>query len=105
MRVGESGIQHRIDMLFDMSLNTSLDFVYTKPITKTTLAVIGVLGTTQETIDGVVTAANFWCFYDFDVGDVDEAGEWELNITYNNTVPAPDDVFKNQTPIKFTVDA
>lgn len=105
MRVGESGIRHRIDMLFDMSSNTSIDFVYTKPVTRDLLSVPGILGATQETIDSVATAANFWCYYDFTPTDIDEAGLWELNITYNNTTPTPDNILLNQTPITFTVDA
>lgn len=103
IRVGESGKRHRINCKFDMSSNTSIGFVYTKPVTGNTLTVTGVLGTTIETIDGLSVAANFWAYYDFEVGDVDEAGNWDLQITYNNTASTPDDVFKNLDPITLVV--
>ena len=103
LRVGESGKEHRINVKFDMSSNTSIGFVYTKPGTGTTLSVSGVLGTTQETIDGVIVAANFWASYTFQPTDLDEAGDWDLQITYNNTSSTPDDIFKNLDPITLTV--
>jgi len=103
IRVGESGKRHRIIVQFDMSSNTSIDFVYTKPISSDLLSVSGVLGTTAETIDGVSVAANFWAYYDFEPTDLDEAGNWDLQITYNNTVPTPDDIFKNLDSITLVV--
>jgi hypothetical protein len=103
IRVGESGKRHRINCKFDMSSNTSIGFVYTKPVTGSTLTVSGVLGTTAETIDGVAAAANTWAYYDFVPGDVDEAGAWDLQITYTNTASTPDDVFKNLDAITLTV--
>lgn len=104
-RVGESGKEHRINVQFDMSSNTSIDFVYQKPRTGDLLEVPGVLGTTQETIDGVVVAANFWASYEFKPTDLNEAGTWNLQITYNNTSVSPVDVFKNLSPIQFIVGA
>lgn len=103
IRVGESGKQHRINVQFDMSANTSIDFVYKKPISGDLLSVSGVLGTTTETIDGVSVAPNFWASYDFAPTDLDEAGNWDLQITYNNTVPTPNDIFKNLDPIILVV--
>ncbi len=102
-RVGESGKEHRISVQFDMSNNTSIDFVYTKPRSGALLSVSGVIGTTQETIDGNVVAANFWASYEFKPGDLDEAGTRNLQVTYNDTTTTPDDVFKNLSPIQFTV--
>jgi len=102
VRVGESGKAHRVGVKFDMSANTSINFVYTKP-SNATLSVSGVLGTTQETIDGILVAANFWASYTFGPGELDESGEWDLQLTYNNTAATPDDIFKNLDPIKFTV--
>lgn len=103
IRVGESGKRHRINVKFDMSTNTSIDFVYTKPISGDLLSVAGTLGTTAETIDGVSVLANFWAYYDFVPGDLDEAGNWDLQITYNNTASTPDDTFKNLDPIILVV--
>jgi len=105
IRVGESGKQHRINVQFDMSANTSLGLVYTNPVDGTELSVSATLGTTTETIDGVSVAANFWLFYDFEVTDLTDAGSWDVQVTYTNTVPTPDDIFKNLDPIKLIVGA
>lgn len=105
IRVGESGKRHRINVKFDMSSNTSIGFVYTKPVSGDLLTVVGVLGTTAETIDGNAVLANFWTYYDFVPGDVDEAGNWDLQITYNNTAATPDDIFKNLDTITLVVGA
>lgn len=103
IRVGESGKRHRINCQFDMSSQTSIGFVYTKPVSGDLLTVAGVLGTTAETIDGASVLANYWCYYDFDTTDLDEAGSWTLELTYNNTGSTPNDIFKNLDPITLVV--
>jgi len=104
IRVGESGKRHRVNVKFDMSSNTSIGFVYTKP-SGATLTVPGVLGTSSITIAGVSVSPNFWAYYDFVPGDLDEAGDYDLQITYTNTAATPDDIFKNLDPITLTVGA
>jgi hypothetical protein len=79
---------------FDMSLNTSLALVYTKP-SGATLAVTPTLGSTTETLDGQEFTANTWWFYDFQTGELDETGDWNVDFTYTNTTPNPDDIFQN----------
>ena len=102
IRVNESGKQHRIRTDFDMSSNTSLSIVYTKP-SGAELSVSGTLGTTQVTIDGVTVAANQWLFYTFQPSELDEAGDYQVEVTYTNTNATPDDNFRNLTPITLTV--
>ena len=94
LRVNESGKRLRVALDFDMSNNTSLAMLLTKP-SGATLSVTATLGTAQETIDGNVVAANFHMFYDFVPGDVDESGTWQVDVTYTNTTPTPDDIFFN----------
>lgn len=104
LRVGEAGKRHRIATSFDMSSNTSLGLVYTKP-DETTLSVTPTLGTTSATIDGQSAAANTWVFYDFVPGDIatGEDGTWTVELTYTNTSATPDDIFKNLIPINLVV--
>lgn len=102
LRVGESGKRHMIGMAFDMVNYTSLGIVYTKP-DGTTLSVTGVIGGTTETIGANAYAANYWLYYDWDVGDVDQSGTWSVDVTYTNTTSNPDDVYKNIDPITFEV--
>ncbi len=102
IRIGEIGKEHRINCQFDMSNNTSIDFIYTKP-NGTLLSVQGVLGATKQTINGALVPANFWASYTFQPGDLDEDGDWNLQIIYNNISPTPVDLFKNLTPITFAV--
>lgn len=103
IRVGESGKRHRINTQFDMSSNTSLGLVYTNPVDGTLLSVTATLGTTTQTIDGVSVAANFWLFYDFSAGELPDPGKWDVQVTYTNTAPTPDDIFKNLDPITLIV--
>ena len=105
IRVGEAGKRHRISTSFDMSSNTSLALVYTKPDGIATLSVTPTLGTTLETIGGLSAAANTWVFYDFAPGEVDVDGTWTAEFTYTNTTPTPDDIFKNLDPITLVVSA
>lgn len=104
IRVGEAGKRHRISTSFDMSSNTSLALVYTKP-DDTELSVAPTLGTSPETIGGLTAAANTWVFYDFVPGELDIAGTWTAEFTYTNTAPTPDDIFKNLDPITLVVSA
>lgn len=104
LRVGESGKRHRMSFSFDMSSNTSLALVYTKP-DESTLSVTPTLGTSSATIDGESVAANTWAYYDFEPGDIasGEDGTWTAQFTYTNTASSPNDVFKNLIPITLTV--
>ena len=95
LRVGETGKRIRVATGFDMSNNTSLAMLFTKP-SGATLSVTATLGTTNETFsDGTAVLANEFMFYDTDTGDIDESGTWQVDVTYTNTAATPDDVFKN----------
>lgn len=109
VRVGESGKRYRLGTSFDMSSNTSLGIVFTRGDT-TTLSVTAILETSPVNlvVDGAssTAAANESVFYDFEPTDLASGtdGEWDVEFTYINTGPTPDDVFKNLSPVTFTVD-
>lgn len=109
VRVGESGKRYRLGTSFDMSSNTLLGIVFTKG-DQTTLSVTATLETSPVTlvVGGVssTAAANESVFYDFEPTDLSFGtdGEWDVEFTYTNTGASPDDVFKNLSPITFTVD-
>lgn len=102
IRIGESGKIHRINTQFDMSNNTSITFDYTKP-SGAVLNATATLGTTTEIIDGVSVAPNFWAFYAFEVGEIDEAGDYDVTVTYNNTGTSPVTVLLNLDPVILVV--
>ncbi len=103
IRVGEAGKRHRISTSFDMSSNTALALVYTKPDGIATLSVTPTLETGAVTIGGLLAAANTSVFYDFQPGEIDIDGTWTAEFTYTNTSPTPDDIFKNLDPITLVV--
>lgn len=100
IRVGDSGRQYQAritgenDTPFDLSSSTALSLVFTK-ISGSVLSVTPTMGTSDETIDGKDAPANTWIFYDFQTGELDETGNWNVNFTYTNTTPDPDDIFQN----------
>ena len=87
MNVNEYGIVLQFGVSFDMSSNTSLSFTFTKP-DDTTLTVAGTLGTAQITTTEGIFAANTYATYRFVSGDVNQAGEWSVRLTYLDASPA-----------------
>lgn len=83
MNVGEYGVVFAFDASFDMSAKTSLSLALTKPdgtvLTKTptlgTIPLVTTLGT---------FAANEYVTYTFINGDVNQAGIWCAQLTYND---------------------
>lgn len=102
IRMGESGKINRINTNFDMSNNTSITFTYTKP---SGAVVVGVatIGDQTVTIDGVPVLANFWASYVFTAADLDEAGDYDVLVTYNNATTTPPTILLNNTPLTLVV--
>lgn len=71
--VDEYGMDFVMGVSFDMSGNTSLQFTFLKP-DKTTLVVVGVLGTVAINTTEGLFAANTWASYTFVNGDLDQVG-------------------------------
>ena len=83
MNVNEYGVQLAFNSSFDMSAETSLSLALTKPdgtvLTKTPTLGVVPLVTTEGTF-----AANEYVTYTFINGDVDQAGIWCAQLTYND---------------------
>ncbi len=96
LKVGETGKIIRVAAGFDMSSNTELTLTFYKPdaTTITKVKADGVAlgaGVTDDTLG--VLAANEYVEYAVDWGLIDQAGAWNLTLTYTNTTPTPDDIF------------
>lgn len=87
MNVNEYGVTLQFGVSFDMSANTSLSFTFTKP-DLSTLTVAGTLGTIQITTTEGIFAANTYATYRFVAGNVDQAGDWSVRLTYLDASPA-----------------
>jgi len=93
LKVGEKGKTVQIGASFDMSSNTDLNILFTKP-DQTQLTVNTAGGVTAPAIqvtidvliDGVPTPktfeANEYFEYDFVSGDLDQSGTWVANGIY-----------------------
>lgn len=92
LKVGEFGKILRLDTNFDMSANTELTLVFTKPdgstLTKTkTVDSVSAPGIEVTDPDGVVFSANEYMEYDFVSGDLDQAGRWFVRAEYDDATP------------------
>lgn len=94
MNVGEYGVQFAFGTGFDMSSNTSLSLVFTRP-DDTMLTASASLGTTAITttltVQGqpVTFQANQWMFYYFLDGDVTVPGQWNVRGIMDNSSASP----------------
>jgi hypothetical protein len=86
MNVNEYGIILQFGVSFDMSSQTSLSFTFTKP-DLTTLTVNGTLGTLQITTPLGIFAPNTYATYTFLSGQVNQAGQWSVRLTYKDAAP------------------
>jgi hypothetical protein len=102
--VGESGKPFYIATGVDMSANTDLEAVFTKPngviVTKTKVGGEVILGTSPGTFPGVgAVLANEYMIYTIEDGfldaaaDFDDKNHWQVYGKYIDTVPDPDDVY------------
>lgn len=106
LKVGESGKIFRVASGFDMSSNTELTLTFYKPTEDavTKVKADGVtLGTGVTDPDLGILAADEYVDYDIEPLLLTEAGTWQVTLTYDDTVPAPDDHFIGNCA-SFTVD-
>lgn len=90
MRVNEYGVVFRFSVGYDISAETELTLDFTKPddTTLQKLTADGVaVGTSQVTTTLGVFAANEYITYTFASGDVDQAGVWTAQLTYDDATP------------------
>lgn len=81
MIVGEFGTIHKQGTGFDLSANTALSLIFTRP-DGTTLTVTPTLGTVALVTTSLGTfAANTWVQYTFLSGQIDQAGDWTARVT------------------------
>lgn len=84
MNVNEYGVDFLMSTSYDMSGFTSLSLEFTKP-DDTTLVVtdpaVSVPASPVATTAGTF-AANQYISYTFQIGDVDQTGEWSARLTY-----------------------
>ena len=92
IRSGEIGKIFRVNADFDMTANSDLTLIFTKP----NLAVLsvdkaggvsapGIPATDPDT--GEVFAANEYFEYTTKSGDIDQAGSWKVKGEYNDVTP------------------
>jgi len=86
MKIGEYGVLFRFDANYDMSAWTALTLTFTKPdesfLIKTNPAVS--LGATTVPTSLGTFLANQYVQYTFVAGDIDQAGDWEVFLTYES---------------------
>jgi len=104
LTVAESGKLFYVATEFDMSSNTELEVVFTKPdgtqSIKTKTGGEVVLGTAAGTFPGVgAVLANEYMIYTIEVGFLDQAADstdedpWKAFGRYTNNVTTPDQVY------------
>lgn len=90
MRVGEWGVVFLFSTGFNMQNSTLLSLKFTKPdgtaLTVTNLTGVTV-GTSPITTTLGVFAANQYVQYTFKNGDVNQAGTWVAQLTYQDATP------------------
>ena len=85
MNVGQWGSTLYVSTGFNMSAYTTLQLLFTKP-DLSTMTVTAVLGTTTQTINGVTLTANEYVSYTFATGDLDQVGNWTVQVLYTDAV-------------------
>jgi len=104
LTVGEVGKLFYVATEFDMSANTELEVVFTKPdgttITKSKTGGEVVLGTVSGTFPGVgAVLANEYMIYTIEVGFLDQSADstdedpWKAFGRYTNNTTTPDQVY------------
>jgi len=95
LKVGEIGKTIRVNAGFDMSGNTDLQLIFTKP-DATTLTVnkaggvsapaVAATGTDSDGVAYSYNANEYW-EYDTTSGDIDQQGEWSVHGKYIDATP------------------
>lgn len=86
MIVGEYGVVFLFNTSYDMSANTQLTIIFTKPdgSTLTVNKTNGVaLGVSPIVTNIGIFQANQYATYEFQNGDVNQAGDWEAVLQYD----------------------
>ena len=86
MNVGEYGISFNLNVNYDMSGFTSLSLDFTRPDGTTISRANGVVTVPSSplvTPDGTF-AANQYCTYAFQSGDINQEGTYSARLTYND---------------------
>ena len=92
IKVGEIGKTINVNAAFDMSGNTDLELVFTKP-DLSILTVNKAGGVTApavpftDPITGVTFAANEYWSYNTKSGDIDQDGNWKIHGEYIDATP------------------
>lgn len=89
MNVDEYGLVFAFNTSFDLSAQTSLSLTFTKPDNSTLTVTssgsdlaVGSGPLTAE--DGTVYADGEYVTYTIQDGDIDQEGEWQARVTYND---------------------
>lgn len=103
VNVGEWGINFYFSTGFDMSANTALKIVFTKP-DNTTLTVtnpdVTAPGSPVTLPNGQTFNANEYMLYTFKAGDLDVPGTWSARAFYTDA----SQMLNTKIPANFTVD-
>ena len=86
MRVGECGKIITCATGYDMSGNSELTLVFTKP-DNTTLTVTTATGVTAPAVALGSLSASEYFSYTTAAGDIDQAGTWTVQGTYDDATP------------------
>lgn len=86
MNVNEYGIEIIIGTGFTLTAATQLSIVFIKPdcSTFTVQSPLVAIGSTDLTTTAGTFPANTWAYYAFQLGDVDQIGEWKARLIYDD---------------------
>lgn len=87
MKQGEVGRRIYCDTDFDMSANSGITIILTKP-DGSSVSKAAILGTVDYTTSsGTVFAANEYAYYDTEAGVIDQLGVWDAHVKYDDATP------------------
>lgn len=91
LRVGEVGKTIRVNTGYDLSSNTELTLVFTKPggttVSKTTADGITAPSVDVTADDGSTFTADEYMSYNTESGFLDESGTWQVYAQYDDATP------------------
>lgn len=85
MNVGEYGLVFNLNVNFDISAATSLQLVIKRPDNTTITGVPTVGAVDLVTSDDGTYLAHKYCTYTFVDGDLSQAGDYIVRLTYNDS--------------------
>lgn len=85
MNVGEYGLDFNLNVNYDISAATALQLVITRP-DGTQITGVPTVGAVQlVTTDQGTFAANKYCIYKFQDGDLNQVGDYLARLTYTDS--------------------